>query len=963
MMIGRCLVVTLLMTCASAQAQYLINSNGDAGRAAAANFGVCDTGDTVTNPDTSQEVAECTLRALIETINEFTSGDPATAGIVDWIPTSGTPPKTFVVPQTPLPAIDWPLHLDGTTHPDYDFSVIPTPRIVLEGSQLSGLPSQSANGLLITSGGSGSHIEAINVRLFPDAGIAILADNVRVSRNRIGTDTTGGFPVGNGLGIVINGNNNVIGQVAQAAGDPSPAPTSPVRNVISANQTGGIWVIAGEGNRIVNNNIGTNYFGTAALPNGNVGVLVDDDAVGTIIGENSSVSPAILAGNLFAGHAQRGIEIRGSGTRVRCNYFGWNRFLDGTLDADLVAVEIAGASASDNIIGQESCPNFIRAVNTAVRVDTPPGSNGAENRIQWNTIGTNEDGMDPGETMSMGVLVTQAGSSDLVTDNVIGHVAVGIELQSDSDGFVVSDNWVGVTPAGVSVPIVYEAIFVQGTDHSIQGNTVGHASTGIAINSDGHQVLSNFIGAGASGEFWPIGEFGLDVTGDGNVIFNNRLGNAEIGILVDGDDNQVRRNWVGTTFVGGEAVDIGHSGVGIEVSGSGNDIGGPLATHANTLGFNQGPGVRLIGANNRVRRNRIGVSANGQAIGNAGPGVEVLGSASTARISETPEEGNFIGNNSTGIDVGAPFAIIVGNTLGSSEAGGMHGNQGNGILVRDGVNDSIIELNTIAHSTSSGVFMHAGAGQRNRIKSTEFIGNNGKGIHLGPGGRDQDPGDADTGANNLQNFPDFDLRNSGYNPDTGLIDLEFRVDSHPDNSNYPIGIEVFLADPDAIRPQGMLLLGDYLYQESDAQQWITVELEPVAGIDLQEFDLLVATATTADGNTSEFSDPFGMAPFITIGGEVNGLNGTLVIQDDNFGGSVTIANVGDVPFTMPNAYYPDESYSISIPADGMPSGQQCVINNPQGPVGWADSTDVSVQCATLEDELFRDRFEPLISQM
>lgn len=234
-----CLLILVLSS--TAHAQYLINSPGDAGRSPSATFAICDTGNTVVNPNTGQSVTECTLRALIETVNELPAGSSSTVGFVDWIPTQGILPYTIISPQTPLPAIDRWLHLDGTTHPDYDpDGPFPFPKVVLDGAALSGLPPQSGNGLLITSGGSGTHIEAINVRHFPDAGIAIVSNNVRVSRSLIGVSQQGVNAAPNDLGIFINGNNNTIGQVAQAIGPPSTTPTTPARNVISGNQSGGV---------------------------------------------------------------------------------------------------------------------------------------------------------------------------------------------------------------------------------------------------------------------------------------------------------------------------------------------------------------------------------------------------------------------------------------------------------------------------------------------------------------------------------------------------------------------------------------------------------------------------------------------------------------------------------------------------------------------------------------------------
>jgi hypothetical protein len=134
------------------------------------------------------------------------------------------------------------------------------------------------------------------------------------------------------------------------------------------------------------------------------------------------------------------------------------------------------------------------------------------------------------------------------------------------------------------------------------------------------------------------------------------------------------------------------------------------------------------------------------------------------------------------------------------------------------------------------------------------------GIHLGPGGRDQDPGDADSGPNFLQNFPEFDLQASGADHINNRLPVRFRVDSAPEHSGYPLELHFYTASLDPSGAQAFMYLGRFYYEETDARQWVSglVDLEPF--VELSPGQVFVATATALGDSsfaTSEFSEPFG----------------------------------------------------------------------------------------------------------
>ena len=121
------------------------------------------------------------------------------------------------------------------------------------------------------------------------------------------------------------------------------------------------------------------------------------------------------------------------------------------------------------------------------------------------------------------------------------------------------------------------------------------------------------------------------------------------------------------------------------------------------------------------------------------------------------------------------------------------------------------------------------------------------GIDLGDDGASaNDPGDGDTGGNNLQNSPEI----SSAMLSGDELTITFRVDSTRLNSEYAMSIEFFVADGGG---QGKSLIGTATYLKSEFRSNKTIVLT-VAGLNVG--DEIVATATDLLGNTSEFGAAF-----------------------------------------------------------------------------------------------------------
>src|SRR5207253_2266098 len=96
----------------------------------------------------------------------------------------------------------------------------------------------------------------------------------------------------------------------------------------------------------------------------------------------------------------------------------------------------------------------------------------------------------------------------------------------------------------------------------------------------------------------------------------------------------------------------------------------------------------------------------------------------------------------------------------------------------------------------AGVVLLPDAGTGNMIDPNVIFGNANLGIDLGGSGvpLPNDPGDGDSGPNNLQNFPEFI---SAALISNGTLLITYKVDSAPANSNYGsngLYIEIFKAD-------------------------------------------------------------------------------------------------------------------------------------------------------------------------
>jgi len=200
--------------------------------------------------------------------------------------------------------------------------------------------------------------------------------------------------------------------------------------------------------------------------------------------------------------------------------------------------------------------------------------------------------------------------------------------------------------------------------------------------------------------------------------------------------------------------------------------------------------------------------------GNAGDGVVISADNATNAVLGHVVQGNFIGTDVSG-------AVALGNT-------------GNGVLIKQKASGNIIggpagTANTIAFNGLAGV--RVDSGNRNRISRNSIFSNAGLGIAL----------IGANNANNRQKAPQ--LTSAVLNPAGTVVTIQGRLTGKPSTT---FTLEFFANS--AGDPEGKKFLG---------AKTVTTNPRGIVNFSFKftvpsGIDLIVATATDPDGNTSQF---------------------------------------------------------------------------------------------------------------
>jgi CSLREA domain-containing protein len=340
------------------EATFTVNSANDA------DDGACTT-------------VHCSLREAINAANSAAGTQTISFAI-------GSGTRT-ISPASPLPTITDAVTIDGTTQPG--FSPGNTPIIELNGTS-AGIDT---NGLLVSAGPT--TIRGLVINRFDEHGIFVTvsagAGNT-IQGNYIGTNVAGTADLGNGReGIRIESPSAIVGGTTAAA-----------RNVASGNNGHGILLFGSTNSLVQGNYAGTNAAGTAGIPNGIDGIIVDGGGNNTIGGTTAG------AGNLTSGNTNQGIAIAAvqpnftttsgnvvQGNKVGTDASGTSAIPNGVGGSPSAGDGVRVHNGSNTTIGGTApgAANIIAHNRKGVAIFADAGLTSTGNRVSRNQIHSNTD--------------------------------------------------------------------------------------------------------------------------------------------------------------------------------------------------------------------------------------------------------------------------------------------------------------------------------------------------------------------------------------------------------------------------------------------------------------------------------------------------------------------------------------------------------------------------------------------
>ncbi|MCC6847060.1 MAG: CSLREA domain-containing protein [Deltaproteobacteria bacterium] len=417
-------------------------------------------------------------------------------------------------------------------------------------------------------------------------------------------------------------------------------------------------------------------------------------------------------------------------------------------------------------------------------------------------------------------------------------------------------------------------ITLVGASNSIvEGNYVGTDATGLQAKPNGQNGIAIISGSNNL-----IG--GTTVQARNVVSGNREQFFFDVGIATfissAAANNTIAGNYVGVDGAGFHTLP---NREGIILNSANNIVGGTDPGAGNVVAGNVGTQVSVfeVGASadgNTILRNFIGTDAAGLGAFDEGFSYGVSISDADDTVIGAPGNGNLISGNDYGVlihfDVHRSTAghVVQGNQIGVDAVGRPLGNGGPGIRL-DNVFDGTIggtangEANLVAYNLGPGVlvnFVPTCAGcttgtlraNQNRLSANRIFANGGRGIDLGSSGFGDgvtmnDATDADTGANDLLNWPVLTSATS----DAMSSTVNAQALTQGPASAQPYRLEFFAsAACDTVGGNGE---GAFFLGAADR----TADGNPVSvnlPVPIPNGYVVTATATDSLGNTSEFSN-------------------------------------------------------------------------------------------------------------
>ncbi len=434
---------------------------------------------------------------------------------------------------------------------------------------------------------------------------------------------------------------------------------------------------------------------------------------------------------------------------------------------------------------------------------------------------------------------------------------------ADTIGFNIAGSGVHTITPSSALPEITEALTIDGyTQGDATASTSDDtAENTLAVGNDAVlRIELSGANAGQSANGLTLSETANDSAVRGLVINRFALAGINLGAA---DYSEVAGNFIGTDPTG--TADLGNGDgstgyPGVYVAGRSNTVGGETPATRNLISGNY-EGVGIEGTNSTIQQNviignYIGTDRSGtDKVGNFFAGVAIRGALYTFVISNV-----ISGNEGNGVEAyaaGDPHNIgtsgLLANYIGTRSDGvGALGNAGNGVLLTsnsnyvggsDGSHDPTVG-NTIAFNGGDGVRVAGGTG--NDIFFNSVFSNGGLGINLGEDGvTANDPGDGDTGPNDLQNFPVITSAKASRKGTT----IKGTLNSTP-STTFTVQ---FFKTPKSTKDEGKTFIGEKSVS-TGADGNVAFTFKPQKKVKAGLF--VTATATNNDtGDTSELSTP------------------------------------------------------------------------------------------------------------
>jgi IPT/TIG domain/S-layer homology domain len=502
---------------------------------------------------------------------------------------------------------------------------------------------------------------------------------------------------------------------------------------------------------------------------------------------------------------------------------------------------------------------------------------------------------------------TQPGYAGTPIIQIANLAGSGLKLQGGSS-----------TIRGILVRGLNTGIALESSNNHVEGCYVGTDVTGTASATEGNGTGIE-VQAGANGN-----TIGGSTAGASNLISGNITGIA----LVNDSDNVIMGNRIGTTANGTAA--LGNVEGILATLTTNLIIGGSGAGEGNVIAGSAEEGIFLTsGSGALIQGNRIGTNAAGtEALGND---VGISATSHTGLViggNFNAAEGNLIsGNTHQALLLASVGSVVKGNTIGLDVTGQQLLGNGTGIALEPTATDCIIgsitngEGNAIAWN-DVGVYNY---GVRNAIRGNPIFFNGSIGIDNDPAGvTPNDALDADTGANELQNFPFISSVDYG----TTSLTAHGILKSTP---NVTFNLDFYESPSCTPHPRDLLQSAYYIGSTE-----VTTNGSGDATFDAVLADAnagtmppISVTATDPSGNTSEFSQNviYGSSPRSgpPAGGVTVALTGTHFVA----GATVTFGGVAGSNVTFTN----ETSMTATAPALAAATVNDVQVTNTDGTAG------------------------------